>query len=315
MFVIAGGVFLVILLYMIGRKENLFGSTFLLKARFGHVQGLMPGNNVRFSGIQVGTVKSVYILDDTTIEVVMRLETKMKKHLRKNAVASIGTEGFIGNKVVNILPSKDPAPAVDANDILASRRSVETDDMLRTLERTNADIGQVAADLKITIGRLKQSTAVWRLLNDESLPANLSASLRSIRSASLQTENMTMTLNEIVAGIQQGKGSLGQLLTDTSISVELQETLARIKTIGDNAEKLANEINNAVARIDQEVNNGKGTLHAVLKDSSLAISLAASLKNIESGTASFSQNMEALKHNILFRGYFRKLERQQKKAN
>jgi phospholipid/cholesterol/gamma-HCH transport system substrate-binding protein len=63
---------------MIGKNRNLFGSTYELKARFGNVQGLVSGNNVRFSGIQAGTVKRVKILSDTVIEVTMVIDRKMK---------------------------------------------------------------------------------------------------------------------------------------------------------------------------------------------------------------------------------------------
>ena len=70
-FILLGLLFLILLLYMIGRNRNMFGSNFKLKARFENVQGLKAGNNVRFGGIEVGTVKKVNILNDTTMEVIM----------------------------------------------------------------------------------------------------------------------------------------------------------------------------------------------------------------------------------------------------
>ncbi len=66
-FVLGGLLFLVFLLYMIGKNRNMFGNTYVLKARFENVSGLVAGNNVRFSGIQAGTVKKVKILNDTTL--------------------------------------------------------------------------------------------------------------------------------------------------------------------------------------------------------------------------------------------------------
>jgi phospholipid/cholesterol/gamma-HCH transport system substrate-binding protein len=73
-FVLAGLLFLILLLYMIGRNRNLFGRNYVLKARFENVQGLIPGNNVRFAGIQAGTVKKIQILNDTMIEVTMFID-------------------------------------------------------------------------------------------------------------------------------------------------------------------------------------------------------------------------------------------------
>ena len=77
-FVMVGLICLVVVLYMIGKNQNLFGPTYVLRARFGNVQGLMAGNNVRYSGIEAGTVKTITILNDTVIEVSMVIEEKMK---------------------------------------------------------------------------------------------------------------------------------------------------------------------------------------------------------------------------------------------
>lgn len=313
LFVIAGGIFLIALLYMIGRKENLFGNTFTLKARFANSQGLTPGNNVRFSGIQVGTVKSVHIIDDSTIEVSMRIERSMQQFIKTNALASIGTDGLIGNKVINILPGKTQGQPVKEDDVLASRTPFDTDAMLKTLEETNKDIGIAASSLRQSITKLNNSTALWKFLGDEQFPDNLRMSAANIRSASYQTQQMTTALNQIINGVKSGKGSLGAIITDTTIAAELTNTLARIKSIGDNAEDLASSLKTAIGNIENQIENGNGTVHALLKDTALSQSLAMSLKNIETGTAAFSQNMEALKHNFLFRGYFRRLEREQNK--
>ena len=105
-FVIAGLLFLIVMLYMVGRDQSLFGATFVIKARFENVQGLVYGNNVRFGGIQVGTVKKIDILADTVIEVVMIVDQKMKQFIHSNAIASIGTDGLMGNKVISISPSR-----------------------------------------------------------------------------------------------------------------------------------------------------------------------------------------------------------------
>lgn len=319
-FVIAGLMFLVLLLYMIGKNENMFGKTYVLKARFQNVQGAVAGNNVRYSGISVGTVKKIRILSDTVIEISMIIETKMKKFIRKNAVVSIATDGFVGNKIVNIIPAKEPAPLAVDGDILVSKKSLSTDDMLQVLERTNNNIAFITDSLKTTvlginstIQRINNSTALWALLNDKTIPANLRASVADIRSAAAKADLLTGNFNHIVTDIQSGKGSLGAILTDSSFAINLNEAIAKIKGVGDEADKLAEEINKLVAGISSDVNKGKGTLYALLKDSAIVSKLNVSLDNIQKGTDGFNQNMEALKHNILFRGYFKKLEKQRQK--
>ena len=312
-FVLGGLLFLVLLLYMIGKNRSLFGSTYVLKARFENVQGLVPGNNVRFSGIEAGTVKRIKILNDTTIEVTMAIEKKMMSVIRKDAMVSIGTEGFVGNKVVNIVPSGQPGAFAEESDILISKRSVDTETMLQTLSKTNDDVAVIASNLKSTVQRINSSSALWSLLNDNSLPRNLNMAVANLRSATNRADHMVNNLDALVMDVKDGKGSLGALLTDTSFIRHLHVALQKIETIGDEADSLANEINKLVGGIQHDVDYGKGTINVLLKDSMMAVNLGASLQNIKNGTDNFNQNMEAIKHNFLLREYFRKIEKQKKK--
>lgn len=312
-FVLGGLLFLVLLLYMIGKNRNLFGSTYRLKARFENVQGLVAGNNVRYSGIEAGTVKKINILNDTLIEVTMIIDKKMKNIIRKNAVVAIGTEGFVGNKVVNILPAKQPAALAIEGDVLASKKSIDTDDMLQTLHKTNNDIAVIASELKATVQRVNNSNALWALLNDNAIPQDLRASISRIRAATDKAGNMAANLDGLIADIKDGKGSAGMILKDTSIAYNLNEAILKIKKVGADADSLVAGLNQVTTGIRDDINTGKGPINAMLKDSALVTKLNASLDNIQKGTDGFNQNMEALKHNFLLRGYFRKQEKQKRK--
>ncbi len=125
---------------------------------------------------------------------------------------------------------------------------------------------------------------------------------------------MTKELETIVSNVKDGKGSLGMLLNDTSFARSLNDAMAKIEMASAQAEALTNNLHSTVADIEHEIKNGRGTVNALLKDSNIVLKLNSSLQNIEKGTAAFNENMEALKHNFLFRGYFRKLERQKQKT-
>lgn len=312
-FVLAGLVFLILLLYLIGKNSNLFGNTYVLKARFENVQGLIPGNNVRFSGINAGTVKKVKILNDTVIEVTMIIETKMLSIIRKNALASIGSDGLVGNKLVNIVPQKQPAALAVEGDIIASKKAISPEDILQTLHKTNNDVAEIAAGLKTTVQRINNSSALWNLLSDEGLPRSLRVSVANIRAATGKAGHMANSLDAIITDVKNGKGSVGSLLKDTSFVKNLNEAIAKIQSVGDEADALAVEINKLVVGVRNDVNSGKGPVNALLNDSMMVQKLNTSLDNIQKGTDGFNQNMEALKHNFLLRGYFRKLEKQKPK--
>ena len=311
-FVLAGLIFLVLLLYMIGKNRNLFESTYVLKARFDNVQGLVTGNNVRFSGIEAGTVKKINILSDSVIEVTMIIQNKMQAIIKKNAFASIGTEGFVGNKVVNIIPAKEYANPAKEDDILITKRSVNTEEMLETLYKTNEDVATVAANLRITVQRINNSNGIWKLMDDTLIPHQIKQSLTNIKSATKQAENFIDGLNLAMKNAENGKGLIGSILNDTSIIRNLNDAAINVKKVSRETDSIVLNLKGTINGISENINNGKGIIQYLMKDSTIPKNIQLSLENIQKGTDGFNKNMDALKHNFLFRGYFRKLEKQNK---
>lgn len=313
-FIIAALFLLILGLYMIGRDSNLFSRNYVLKARFDHVQGLTPGNNIRYAGIQVGTVKKITIISDTSIEVTMLIEEDMKQFIRVNDVVSISTDGLMGNKLLQITPSKDGSAFAVSGDVLRTKKLISTDEMLELLNRTNQNVAVISEGLKNTVQRINNSKVLWEVLDNEALPENILASVNNIRSATVKADLMVKDLQTIIADAKQGKGSLGKIITDTAIAYNLNEAIEKIKLVGINADSLASNLHAFTLSVKNDVNDGKGAIHSLLKDSVLVQKLNNSLQNIEKGTEGFNQNMEALKNNFLFRGYFRRLEKQKKET-
>lgn len=313
-FVIAGLVLLILAFYMLSKNQSFFHSRFEIKAHFENVGGLVAGNNVRVSGIVVGTVEEVQIINDTLTEVTLALNQEMQNIVRKNALASIGTDGLIGNRVVNLLPVKAPAPLIEPGDILEAQEEISTDAMLRTLDQTNKNVLVISENLRQTLERINNSTQLATLLDDVTLSRDLKASLLNLRHATQEASGIMQDFHSLVGDVQAGKGTVGYLLRDTTIAVHLNEAAKKIGVVEDEAEKLAGELNKLVEGLQADLNKGEGPANLVMKDSLAAARLQNTLGNLEQGTARFNENMEALKHNFLFRRYFKKLEKQKQKA-
>jgi phospholipid/cholesterol/gamma-HCH transport system substrate-binding protein len=196
-------------------------------------------------------------------------------------------------------------------DILVTKKTVSTDDMLETLNKTNTDIAVIADNLKMTVTRLNNSAAFWSLLSDPGLPADIKKSVANIQLATAKAIFTVNDLNSIVSGIKNGNGSLGKLLTDTTVAFHLTAAVNKIDSVANEMYSVSKELNATMAGLHQDISNRTGTISVLLKDSTLALNLSRSLDNIQQGTDGFNQNMEALKHNFLLRGYFKKLEKQQ----
>jgi phospholipid/cholesterol/gamma-HCH transport system substrate-binding protein len=311
LFVLTGLFALMLTFFIISKNHNLFGSGFVLKVQFSDLSGLVEGNNVLFSGIQAGTVKSIKIINDTTIEVSLTIDDRVKSYIHKNALAVIGSAGLMGNKVVNIIPVPGPASNVQNGDLLMAKQQVSMDAMLQTFSKTNNNVDIISESLKRTVFRI-DSSKIFDLLNDQALGQSLRSSLENIDVTTSNASELTYALKEIINATRRGKGSAGVLLTDTVFAGNLKQTLAKMKQAGDNADKLVAHLNDLVGSIDREITNGNGTVHLLLQDSAMARSLSLTMSNVQKGTYAFNQNMEALKHNFFFRGYFK---RQRKRQN
>src|SRR5688572_7820147 len=130
LFVTVGVLLFIFAIYYLGSQQNLFGNTFRLNALFYNVSGLQVGNNVRFQGINIGTVDAIEIVSDTSIKISMRVEDDVRKFIRKDAMASVGSEGLMGNRVINIIPGTPGSETVEEDGYLASIPPIDMDQIM-----------------------------------------------------------------------------------------------------------------------------------------------------------------------------------------
>lgn len=308
-FVLTGLLFLVLALYMVGKNRNLFGRNFELRTQFAHVQGLKPGNNVRYAGIEVGTVRTLDLINDSTIEVTFIIKRALLGVIKADAEVNIGTDGLVGNRVLNIIPGKSQAPAIQEGGFLSSHSAVSTEEMLEVLSGTNQDMAQIAGELKLAIKRINANTPLWDLLEDPALGQNIKSSLFKIKLATAEVNELAVSLHTLVQDVQQGQGLLGYLMTDSLLKSEIPATLAELKQVGTQADATLEDIQQAVQDLDDALQGGGGPAQAFLHDSLIIHKLHTTLDQVELGAARFSENMEALKHNVLLRRYFKKQEK------
>ena len=223
-FTLVGIVVLLSGIFVIGSKRNLFTDTFSIYGTFKNVGGLQVGNNVRFAGINVGTVEDISIINDSTVRVNMRMKSKVQPFLKYDAKASIGSDGLMGDKLITI------SPGISGDKLLASGGKILTVDPV--------DYDKIIAKLTKVVDN---------------------------------GEIITSSLGSILTEVSGGKGSLGKLIYSDSLERGLQSTVTA-----------AHE----------------------------------TMKSVKKGTEGFSENMEALKHNFLLKGYYKKKakEKAQKEA-
>lgn len=309
-FVILGTVFLVIGAYLIGDRQNLFGETFELEAIFKNVNGLQTGNNVRYSGINVGTVNRIRMENDTTIRVTMKMEGEMLDHIKQNAIATIGSDGLVGSMIISIVPGEVTAPLVEEGDVIRTYSRIGAKDMLSTLNVTNENAALLTKELLRTTAALNDGQGVLgRLLNDTIMAKDLSRTASHLRRASKQADEILGKLNTDVQQIDMEQSVAGILLTDRSSGEDFRAVISDMGRVSKRMDTLSLALDSLV----QKINRAEGTVDYLITDTTLVRRIENTMENIESGTSRFNENMEALKHNFLTRRYFKKLEKEEAK--
>ncbi|WP_426431093.1 MlaD family protein [Winogradskyella sp. HB-48] len=310
-FVIISTILFVVAVYMIGQGKDMFKKTFTISAYFQNVNGLQNGNNVRYSGIDIGTVRAINMINDSTIKIDMSIEEKITKHIKKDAIATIGSDGLVGNMIVNIVPGKGDATIIENGDIIESFSKIGADDILSTLSVGSENAALLTVDLlKITGEMLNGEGTIGLLLNDTIMAQDLKQSVYNLKTASRGATRAINELTYIISSLKTNDDSvLGMVLNDSISGKQLKSIVNNLETSSNEINSILNNFNTVV----NDLNSSEGAYNYIVRDTALVNDLKSTIKNIKEGTEKFNENMEALKHNFLTRGYFRKLERQEKK--
>ncbi|MGB7785051.1 MAG: MlaD family protein [Salinimicrobium sp.] len=306
-FTIIGMLIFVAAVYFIGNKQNLFGNNVRVTSVFKNVNGLQAGNNVRYSGVNVGTVKKINIVNDTSIAVDMAIDHKSFLLIKKNATAAISSDGLVGSMVINIIPGDNPGyEPIKPGDTISSISKVATADMLSTLNTTNENAALLTADLlKITNAINNGEGTVGALIKDSTMAQNIKQSLAGLRRTTHSASVTFDKLNRKIDGIDFEEGVAGVLFNDSVAAANLSEVIVNLNKSAKELEEMSRSLN----EFSEEIRSGDGTLDYVINDTTFVNHLEATVRNAEAASKKFDENMEALQHNFLFRGYFRRMER------
>jgi phospholipid/cholesterol/gamma-HCH transport system substrate-binding protein len=308
-FIIIGMAILIAGIFTVGSKRKTFTKTISLAAVFDNVNGLQTGNNVWFSGVKVGIIKKVDLIKSSEVEVVMNIEQKSQKFIHKDVKAKIASDGLIGNKIVVIYGGTQQSPMVEEGDFLAVEKPLSTEDMMNTLQANNRNLLDITTDFRLISRRLAEGQGtVGKLLTDDDLMKQLQATATTLQTASANIKTLTANVSDYTAKLQTKGALANDLVSDTSFFKTLRASASQIQEASKNAKELTNNLK-AVSYNLKDSSNVAGVL---FNDKAAAANLKTTVENLQSGTKKFNEDMEALQHNFLFRGFFRRRAKQQK---
>jgi phospholipid/cholesterol/gamma-HCH transport system substrate-binding protein len=185
LFIIAGLGIFVLAIFIIGKQKNLFNPVFSLNANFHNVSGLQVGNNVRFSGINIGTVDDIQIVNDSTVKVKMLIKKEVQPFLKTDSQAGIGSEGIIGDKVLAISQGIASNKPVKSGQMIASVEPIETDAIMRSLKTTADNAALASNDIVGIVAKInKGEGTLGRLIQDKTMANNIDKTIVNLKKSS-----------------------------------------------------------------------------------------------------------------------------------
>lgn len=286
-FIFLGTVLLVVSIFLIGSKESLFVSTIKIKTYFESIEGLKTGAPVRLSGYDIGNVSSIELADDNSgrVLVILDIQDNMRHLIRLDSKAAVETEGIVGKKLVTITPGSPNLDVIQDYGFIKSKSPLNISAVIDEAKQTLGYLKVIAEDFSEMSAKVNSGEGtLGKLINDDQL---YNATVSITKTADKSLDSLTTKFSEI-----------------SDYIVSFGENL---KSIINNADETMISVKNIVTSIE----NGEGVAGALLKDKSMTDSVKSMItnftrtaKNVDIATVKLAENMEALKHNWLFKSYF-----------
>lgn len=287
---VTGIILFSIAVYYLGSKQNLFTSSVTVKSYFSDVNGLMEGNKVQYSGITVGFVSHIEIVEDTTILVEMSVDKNIRQFIRKDSKVEITTDGLMGSKIVSIHPGTSGSQNIGEDDFLPTQQSISLQDVLTEAKKMMEE-GQMATKnlLEITqkINNGEGDLAV--LLNENKIST-------TFNQAGNELLEITSNTNEIIEKINQGEGDLGRLINDTIVTGEAKQVMQNLTRISGKTDLISGEL----LDFSKALNEENGLIHRLVYDTTLAANIDTTIIKVNYGVDNLVNAAETVERSWLF---------------
>jgi phospholipid/cholesterol/gamma-HCH transport system substrate-binding protein len=336
-FVVGGLVLFGVGMFLIGDRHQVFARHAEYFSEFVNLAGLANGAKVRVAGMDAGQVVAIGVPDSPSsrFRVKWRIDEKLRGLVRTDSVATIGTEGVVGGTYLSVGPGSARAPQADALSTIPGKEPTELSELLaggrgllndaqETLKDIGAKLGVTLDGLTATmsnvndvvVGLKEGRGTAGMLLRDDGLA-------HDIREAVTTTASR---VRNIVTDLEKGRGVAGMLLRDDSLAINVRDVIAHAQQAtahlghaSGEADALISDLNSR--RIAQKagemvdnLSDSARQIHQVLSDvtrpdsqgMSAGTNVRESLTNANIAAANLAEATEALKHNFLTRGFFKK---------
>lgn len=318
-FILGALLIFIVLVFTLGGEKKSFSKKFPLKVVFTDISGLKEGNNIWFSGVRVGIVKNIHLKRASEVEVILSIEEKVHSFIHKDATVKISSEGLLGNKLVILYGGDSTLPIIGENEYLTAQVISPDDDIMVLLKATGKNLLDISQNIKGISKKIDDGEGtLGKLINDPSVLNALQASLSNFQTVSLASKKVVDNIQGFTERMNAEGSSINKFLSDTVMYDSINTIISQIKEVtvtagevSNNIKIFAENIKNASSSLE-DTNNTAGM---ILHGKQFVQQLQIIINNLEAASYKLDEDLEAIQHNFLFRGYFRKKEKNQAAIN
>jgi phospholipid/cholesterol/gamma-HCH transport system substrate-binding protein len=309
-------------LFLIGNSNQLFTKSFKVYADFSKITGIQNGGKVRVAGMDAGTVTRIEVPSrpGARFRIHVRIVEKLHPIVRQDSVATIQTDGLLGNKYLQIDAGSTDAPLARKDSMIQSKEPFDWGDLMDEIngvvKQANGIMAGVRDQLVSTLSQIEGTAKSADRLIEDATP--------NVKSILASADKAGANLREIIDGIQEGQGTVGALFKDKELYASVRRSVDQTEKVVENlrdtsasAKKIISKVEESdivpevqrtvknLQQIAQRVKDAVDKFQAASGEGGVGENLQQALADAHEAMADLSDDTEALKHNFLFRGFFK----------
>lgn len=293
----------VAIIYLIGSKDNLFSSKIRITTSFNDIRGVVVGNNVRYSGINVGRVSKIKVTSDSTVVLWLDIVKEYTQFIYEDALVEINQDGLMGNKILNITSGGAASGSIQEGSHLRAKEGIDIEGMLGEAHDILVETHSAVTALRSIAQKIDSGDGdLARLLNNNTLTSRLTVTTERLNSS-------LANVNEITGKINNGQGDLGILINEQKLTAQVGGVLSSLNNTADKTNQVVSSLEVAAGQITQ----GEGTVNLLLNSKETAQNIDTTIVRVQSSLEQFNKTAKAIEDSWIIRLFSKKKKKEDSK--
>lgn len=304
LFVFTALAIFITIIYLIGSKDNLFKTKTTITTSFNDIRGVVVGNNVRFSGINVGKVSDINVVSDKEVVLELSIVKEYARFIYKDALVEINQDGLMGSKLINITSGHSSAGKIEEGTHLKGKEGIDIENMLYEVHDILVEAGDAVASLKSIAGKIDSGEGdLAKLVNDDALSTELTATSRQL--------NTTLaTVEQITKNITTGEGDIARLINSNELTSQAHQLLGNLNEAVEKTHRVAENLETT----SRQINYGEGAVNLLLNNKNTAQNIDTTILKLQNSLNEFDKTARAVQNSWLIQLFNRKKLKDKKTA-